>query len=205
MKTSLWCVSTFAVAAFLLGAAIQRVVETFARRQLVPGEKKMQWSFHAFFWLHSIIMLGSLGEYLAFRRHLDWRWSGVGLVAYLGSVILRNVAIRTLGRFWSLHIEIRSQHQMIREGVYNYVRHPAYSAIVLEVLAIPLTVNAWWMLLFAAVTYIPVLLLRLKTEERALVEKFGDQYQRYQGEVGALVPRWTQLRQLVFGRPQDRS
>jgi len=190
---------------FLMGAAIQRLLETFSPRRIVPGQKKMGWSFHAFFWLHTIIMIGSLFEYLLLRRELDWRWSVLGLIAYVGSVVLRNVAIRTLGQFWSLHIEIRSQHQIVREGVYKFVRHPAYSAIILEVLSIPLTVNSWWMMIFATLTYIPILLLRLKNEEAALVEKFGEQYRQYQKEVGALVPRWAQLRRWVCRCPFSDS
>jgi protein-S-isoprenylcysteine O-methyltransferase Ste14 len=33
------------------------------------------------------------------------------------------------------------------------------------------------------------LVYRLRVEERALVDKFGDQYRSYQREVGALWPR----------------
>jgi protein-S-isoprenylcysteine O-methyltransferase Ste14 len=59
----------------------------------------------------------------------------------------------------------------------------------LEVLSIPLTVNAWWTVAFAAATYLPLLVYRLRVEEQALVEKFGDSYRVYQREVGALCPR----------------
>ena len=197
MQTSLWSLSTLLAVAFLLGATVQRALETFAQRQIVPGQKKMVWSFHAFSWLHTAIMAGSCLEYLTLRQRLDWRWSLLGLAGYIGSVVLRNAAIRTLGRFWSLHIEIRAEHVLVREGVYDFVRHPAYSAIMLEVLSIPLTVNSWWTMLFAGLTYIPMLVLRLNHEERALVEKFGGPYRQYQEEVGALVPKWSRLQRML--------
>ena len=73
------------------------------------------------------------------------------------------------------------------------MRHPAYAAITLEVLSIPLAVNAWWTLLFTAATYVPLLWVRLRQEERALVEKFGDAYRAYQREVGAVLPRPSAL------------
>ncbi len=182
-------VSRIVVLLFLAAVGLQRLLETFARRQTIAGQKKMEWSFHVFFWLHVVIMIGALVENLLLRPALAWAWTALGLVAYLGSLILRNVAIRTLGKFWSLQVEIRQQHQLIREGIYRYLRHPAYAAIILEVISIPLVVNAWWTMLFAAATYLPVLFLRLRVEEEALVEKFGEPYRRYQREVGAVVPR----------------
>ena len=187
-------VTTWVAGVFLVLVSIQRLTETFARRGTLQGQRQMGWSFYAMFALHSTIIIGSYAELLATRRSLEVGWCAVGLVLYLASLVLRNMAIRTLGRFWSLHIEIRNQHLLVREGVYNYVRHPAYAAIVLEVLSIPLTVNAWWVMLIAALTYIPLLALRLRFEEKALVEKFGDVYRRYQTEVGALVPHWSSLR-----------
>ena len=184
---------------FLMLVTVQRLAETFARRKTLPGKREMGWSFYAFFALHSTIMIGSYVELLTLRPSLAVGWSMVGLVVYLASLVLRNVAIHTLGKFWSLHVEIRQQHELVQMGVYRFVRHPAYAAIVMEVFSIPLTVNAWWTMLFAVLTYVPLLLLRLRFEEQALVEKFGDVYRRYQGEVGALVPRWSALRNATRG------
>jgi len=185
--------ATWGVVIFLALVGLQRLLETFKRRGTVPGQKQMQWSFYAFFMLHTLILVGSLLEYLEVRPRLSLTWSAIGLAMFATSLVVRNVAIRTLGKFWSLQVEIRSEHQLVREGIYNVVRHPAYAAITLEVLSIPLTVNAWWTLLFAALTYVPLLFLRLRFEERALIEKFGDAYRVYQREVGALVPKPSAL------------
>lgn len=182
--------ATVFVVAFLVVVGLQRLLETFKRRGTIAGQQQMRWSFYAFFSLHTLIILGALAEFLFVRKTLVWPATAVGLAMYAASLVVRNVAIRTLGKFWSLQIEIRSQHQLVREGIYNHVRHPAYLAITLEVLSIPLTVNAWWTMLFAAATYLPLLVWRLRIEERALVEKFGDVYRAYQREVGALWPRW---------------
>jgi protein-S-isoprenylcysteine O-methyltransferase Ste14 len=38
---------------------------------------------------------------------------------------------------------------------------------------------------------VPLLLMRIRREEAAMVEKFGDTYREYQQEVGALIPRWS--------------
>ena len=97
-----------------------------------------------------------------------------------------------LGKFWSLHIEIREQHQFVRSGIYGSIRHPAYLSFVLEHIAVPLAGNAWWALAVTVVVYVPVLLWRWHTEELALCAKFGESYRAYQREVGAWWPRgWT--------------
>jgi protein-S-isoprenylcysteine O-methyltransferase Ste14 len=181
--------ATWFAVAFLAAAGLQRLLETFKRRGTVPGQQQMRWSFCAFIVLHALIMVGALVEFLVLRQRLVWPLTAVGLVLYGVSLVVRNVAIRTLGRYWSLQVEIRAEHQLVREGIYRHVRHPAYLAIILEVLSIPMTVNAWATMAFAALTYVPLLLCRMRVEERALAQKFGDAYRAYQREVGALLPR----------------
>jgi len=177
------------VVVFILFASFQRIFETFSRRPKEKGQQQMLWSFYAFAILHVLIFGGALAEYVWVRMTLIWPVSIAGVVLYVGSLVLRNMAIRALGKFWSLVVEIREKHQFVREGPYRFVRHPAYAAIVLEVLVVPLAVNAWWAMAFAAATYVPLLVIRMKQEEVALAEKFGEPYRQYQREVGALVPK----------------
>jgi protein-S-isoprenylcysteine O-methyltransferase Ste14 len=114
--------------------------------------------------------------------------SAAGLALFAVAMWVRLVAMRTLGRFWSLHVELREGHQLIREGIYSYIRHPVYAAIVLEFLGMNLVANAYWTLLATFVLYFPLLALRLVQEEQALVEKLGEDYLRYRREVPALWP-----------------
>jgi len=139
--------------------------------------------------LHTLIFLGGVAEYFLRRAPLDWRVVAVGVVGHAISLVVRRSAIRTLGRFWSLHLEIRPGHELVREGIYQHVRHPAYSAIMLEVIAVPLAINAYVMLVVAVGLYIPVLLARWAGEEREMVAKFGDQYREYQRTTPAFLPR----------------
>jgi protein-S-isoprenylcysteine O-methyltransferase Ste14 len=104
------------------------------------------------------------------------------------ALVVRLWAIRTLGRYWSLHLEIRQDHQLVTEGVYRHMRHPAYSAIMLEVVSVPLVANAYGMLVFAIGWYVTLILLRWHREEREMVSKFGEQYEQYRREVPAFVP-----------------
>lgn len=183
--------SVIFVIAFLVAVSLHRVWEGFRPRQLVAGQRQMNWSFGVFFALHVLITAGAFTEFYFVRRSLWWPGSALGVAVLVLSLFVRAAAIRTLGKFWSLHLEIRESHVLVREGIYEVVRHPAYAAILLEVISIPIVTNAWWTAVAAAAVYWPLLLYRLRREERALVEKFGEPYRVYQREVGALVPRWS--------------
>ena len=63
-------------------------------------------------------------------------WTAVGLVLFLAGVCLRLTAIRTLGKFYSHRVRINDDHQIITTGPYRYIRHPAYSGMLLANLGI---------------------------------------------------------------------
>ena len=186
--------SSWFVVLFLAGVFIERLVATFTHRQLVAGEQRQRWTLYVLYTLYTVIVGGSLVEHILTHRPLIKLVSALGLTLYVGGMLLRTVAIHTLGKFWSLQIEIRARHQLIRDGIYRYLRHPNYTGIILEILAIPLVVNAWYILALAALTHIPLLLYRWRCEEQALVEKFGEEYRSYQREVGAFWPKFARRR-----------
>ena len=173
---------------FLVVAMAERTYERRYSHQAVRGERKMDWSFTAFHTLHLVIYFGTAVENLLRHRPAAWLVTGAGLGLFVVSAIVRLIAIRTLGRFWSLHLEIRDGHQLVRSGIYEYVRHPAYSAIMLEVISIPLVGNAYYTLLGALGLYIPLLFSRWRREEVEMVAKFGAQYESYRQTVPAFIP-----------------
>ena len=173
---------------FLVAAMVERLFERRYSRQAVRGDRKMDWSYTAFHTLHVVIYFGTAIECLWLKRPVCWPVTALGLVLFLISGVVRFTAIRTLGKFWSLHLEIREGHQLIRGGIYQYVRHPAYAAIMLEVISIPLVGNAYSALLVAVGLYIPLLLIRWRREEVEMVAKFGRQYETYRHAVPAFIP-----------------
>jgi protein-S-isoprenylcysteine O-methyltransferase Ste14 len=104
-------------------------------------------------------------------------------------LIGRNWAIRSLGEYWSIHLEIRKDHKLARKGPYKYIRHPAYLSMIFEVCGIPLIVNAYYIFLFSIVVYSPLLLLRVYYEEKEHFKIFGGKYLTYKKKIGAFFPR----------------
>jgi protein-S-isoprenylcysteine O-methyltransferase Ste14 len=177
------------VLVFLVGIVVWRVWETFHKQGSARGQTTMLWSFYALFALSCVVFGGTILEFFLVDRafHPGVAWGGV--VLWGAASLIRAIAIRTLGRFWSLHVEIREQHDFVRDGPYQYVRHPAYLSFVLEHIAVPMVGNAWWTLAVVLFVYVPLILFRIKQEEVALVAKFGDTYRVYQRQVGALWPK----------------
>lgn len=88
---------------------------------------------------------------------------------------------------WSLHVEIREQHQLIMSGPYRWVRHPAYSSMVLELLSFALLLQSRFTSVFVALLFAPTLFARIKIEETALRAQISG-YADYQRTTPALFP-----------------
>jgi protein-S-isoprenylcysteine O-methyltransferase Ste14 len=174
---------------FVAVVIVERALETNFSRNAMRGQKHMAWSLLAFFILHVGIITGMTVEFFVRNQGVvNVAISLVGLAMFAAAMVLRLVAIRTLDKFWSLDVEIREGHKLVRHGVYGYMRHPVYAAIILEFVGMNLVANAYWTLLATLLLYFPLLGVRLMQEEKVLIEKFGEDYRRYRQEVRALVP-----------------
>lgn len=112
-------------------------------------------------------------------------WIGVAMV--FAGVITRFVAIVTLKENFSGRLRIREGHILVKNGIYHWIRHPAYLGLILLYLGIPLIVSS--MLGFLVILLIvPLLLHRIKLGERMLIERFGAEYEEYRGHTKRLIP-----------------
>jgi protein-S-isoprenylcysteine O-methyltransferase Ste14 len=93
-----------------------------------------------------------------------------------------------LGRNWSISLELRGNHRLVRTGIYRFVRHPMYSSFFLlglaQFLLLPNWVGGGAGLVGAAILYA----LRIQREEKMMLENFGDDYRLYMRQTKRLVP-----------------
>jgi protein-S-isoprenylcysteine O-methyltransferase Ste14 len=170
---------------------IVRLAEVGRKRDTVQGKIRENLTLQLFILIGTIMTFGSIAEYLLRGGGFSWPALGAGVVCSVISFKLRWAAIDALGKFWSLHVEIRENHEFVQSGPFRVVRHPVYFSMVLELAASGLICSAWWMLLVIPVLFVPALIMRLRLEEPALVEKFGDLYRDYQRRVPMLIPyKW---------------
>jgi protein-S-isoprenylcysteine O-methyltransferase Ste14 len=112
-------------------------------------------------------------------------WTGVVLcVAGLAFCIWARF---TLGRNWSGVVTLKGGHELITSGPYALVRHPIYTGMltmfvatvivlghVAGIIAMPLVIASLW--------------IKLRYEEKLMLEKFPEEYVAYQRRVKRLIP-----------------
>ena len=94
-------------------------------------------------------------------------------------VFVRQWAILTLGKFFTVDVRVHSDQQVIDRGPYRFVRHPAYSGLIIFFIGVGLALSNWASLIVLAVVPTVGLLVRIRSEERALVTGLGEDYRRY--------------------------
>ncbi len=170
---------------------LARMVELKTKRDTIRGPVKENLTLRLFMLAGTLMLVGAVTEFLVRHSSLFWPTFIAGWFCALSSFGIRRRAISALGKFWSLHVEIREGHEFVRSGPFRWVRHPTYFSMILELTSIGLILNAYVSFIVAAAIFIPTLLMRLKLEETALVEKFGPTYQNYQRETPAIFPyKW---------------
>jgi protein-S-isoprenylcysteine O-methyltransferase Ste14 len=187
MKTNLG--PALAILLFLL-----RSLEMRFRRSQIPGKVAARGTLTAMIAAGVCVLGSGLWEHAAHHRPTSPGLLLLGGAAATLSFLVRGLAARALGDYWSMQIELRQKQPLLQTGIYGVVRHPIYLAAIFEVLAICLLCDAPWTLLVGTATVGPALWVRISLEERALTAHFGELYVSYKNSVPALVPGWKSLR-----------
>ena len=103
-----------------------------------------------------------------------------GTVLWAGGIWL-------LRKYFSDHIEIKDNHELIEKGPYKFIRHPAYAGNIIQAVGIPLILNAYYSLGISAVL-IFLFLYRLKLEEEVLIRTVKG-YRDYVKRTDRLIPK----------------
>lgn len=114
-------------------------------------------------------------------------WNIAGLAMFVGGLTFALVAVFTLRRFYMSTLVIRKDHELITRGIYRLVRHPIYFGVLVACLGVPVYAPSWFGLATMALL-IPIVLNRIRLEERLLVKEFGDAYRAYQKTTSRLIP-----------------
>ena len=82
--------------------------------------------------------------------------------------------------------ELKPHHQLITHGIYRYIRHPMYTAVILLCLALMLSNNTWLTQLVMLILVVD-LWFKSRREEVLLSERFPH-YQQYRARTGRFLP-----------------
>ncbi len=81
---------------------------------------------------------------------------------------------------------LKKKHQLRTNGIYQFVRHPMYTSVLLLCLALMLT-NSHYISQSVMLVLLVNLILKSRLEEKLLTKRF-DNYQAYKEKTGRFIP-----------------
>ena len=111
----------------------------------------------------------------------------LGLAITVLGLILTLSARISLGTNWSGAVTFKENHKLIEKGPYAFVRHPIYSGILLMGLGTIIFVGNFIGVIGLVLLFIS-LFIKLKQEEKLMIEHFKKEYIDYKKRTKALIP-----------------
>ena len=108
-----------------------------------------------------------------------WPLFVAGLVVMCAGIAIRQWAVATLGRFFTIDVRVQSGQTVVEDGPYRWVRHPSYTGLILTFVGLGLALGNWAALAAVAVVPTAGLVYRVRVEERALLDGLGEPYRRF--------------------------
>ena len=111
----------------------------------------------------------------------------VGLALMNTGLVIMIVGQLTLYRNYSGTVVIREGHQLITHGIYRFTRNPMYLGLIMVTAGLPVYAASRDGFL-TMLALIPVILFRIRLEERLLTVYFQDEFQKYKETTKRLIP-----------------
>lgn len=111
-----------------------------------------------------------------------------GLCLILFGMIFRFVSILTLGKFFTVDVTIQNNHELKKNGLYHFIRHPSYLGSILSFVGFGLSLNSWISFFIINIPVTIAMIYRINVEEKLLIEQFGSEYIDYMTKTNKLIP-----------------
>ncbi len=130
----------------------------------------------------------SLLNFAEFPLPVSAQWMGVilGLLA----VLLIWWVQEALGDNFDIRLHVREGHTLVTHGPYRWVRHPMYTTIFIWGTSILLLTRNWLIGGLSLFFILIIVVTRVAKEEAAMLETFGEEYERYLAHTGRFLPRF---------------
>jgi len=149
---------------------------------------------------HGILVV--LGFFLVFGDGVKWGVLNERVLPRVPAVWLTGLALTavgigiaiwarlSLGSNWSGMVTLKTGHELVRTGLYRWIRHPIYTGILLGMVGSAMIrshVRGWLgvLVVFAAFYF------KARREERFLREEFGAGFEEHSRRTGMFLPKWT--------------
>ena len=113
------------------------------------------------------------------------RW--LGSFVFIAGGTLRLWPVFVFGRRFSGLVTIQPGHTLVTDGIDAHIRHPSYLGLLISATGWALAFRSL-LGLFLVALMLPILLARIRAEERLLSDQFGEAYEAYRARTWRLVP-----------------
>jgi protein-S-isoprenylcysteine O-methyltransferase len=115
-------------------------------------------------------------------------FTAIGVVLAAAGFLIRVVAMRTLGEFFTRTLRIREKHRVVSDGIYRRVRHPGYLGTILFFVGSGIATANFITTLLILAAILPTFVRRIAVEERMLTDQLGEEYSDYKAKTWKLIP-----------------
>ena len=120
---------------------------------------------------------------------LPWVLGGIGFIVISGIIGLKALAVIDISTVADMRTDRKPA--LITTGIYRYIRHPLYFALVIAFVGLLLIFPFANVAVFS-LSLLGYLLVGAYLEEQKLVRYYGDEYLTYRKQAGFLIPRIRQ-------------
>ena len=111
----------------------------------------------------------------------------IGMLITAVGICIRIKAVLTLKKAFTLNVQISKEQQLITNGMYKFVRHPAYTGSILSLLGVSIALKNIPAILIVAICSFVCYQIRINVEE-AVLQKYFKEYNLYKEKTYKLFP-----------------
>jgi protein-S-isoprenylcysteine O-methyltransferase Ste14 len=109
------------------------------------------------------------------------------------AIILIGIIIFLIGAIvffkWEIFWEKTYKGQLVTGGIFQYIRHPHYTSLLIVGFGLALFFYSLAALLIAFIA-VPIMIWSILDEEKLLIKEYGNEYKKYMKEVPwRIIPR----------------
>lgn len=181
-------VVALAIASLVLWQGIQIAV---SKRYGSKRRSSPEWSFLCII----TITAASMGASIVVARHHvatipgpPWWPVVAGLMLISVGSGFRTWAIATLGHFFKIMVVVQEEHRVVEFGPYRCLRHPAYLGSTIAMMGFGLVEGDWVSVAILSLGALTAFAIRIRVEERTLLNALGEPYAAYMQRTSRLIP-----------------
>jgi protein-S-isoprenylcysteine O-methyltransferase Ste14 len=110
------------------------------------------------------------------------------LALMIAGALLRQHCLKMLGDHFTYDVRVSEKSEIIKRGIYKWVRHPSYTGGMLFNLGLGLALTNWNSIAFIVIGMVVMYVYRVHVEEQALLQIHSGSYREYMRHTKRFVP-----------------